>query len=209
MNGQVGWSAAARSTVAAAVAAALLSSTPSYAAPSHNKQVQAVQALLQAHHPRITVERLRAIGPDVASILRQEAARPGNGRAVARALALLVHFPGSASGKLLRAVSADSQRPTRIRRIACVALIVGQGATALKDARRLLQHRDAHLRDGVAHALGSVPHPRATSLLVQRQRLEREAFVLETIARSIKKHRAAARSRKTGGAPARPRAPSK
>ena len=177
----------------AVAAATLLIMLPAAdaAKPTLKHQTDAVHALLRAQHPTITAARLRRIGPDVASILLEAARKPDNDRAAARATVLLVHFPSPASALLLRRKLADKAAPVRIRRMAGMALIGGQGVAALGDAQAMLQHSEAHLRDGAANALGGVVHSRATRLLKRRLATESEAFVRETIGRSIQQHRAA------------------
>ena len=127
----------------------------------------------------------------MASILLKAAAQPNVTRMSTRGTALLVHFPSEKSAALLRLRLHDRRTPIRIRRIAGVALIRGQGVAVASDVRKMLHHVDPHLRDGAANALGTVVQPQATRWLEQRLALERERFVRETISRSLQRHRKA------------------
>ena len=166
------------------------------ARPTVQAQRGAVDALLRGAHPHITAERLRQIGPDVESILRQAATAPDRGAQPAvRALALLGHFRSAPTAALLRGTLRDAKLPVRLRRVAGSALLRSQGLKALKDARAMLGHEQVFLREAAAIALGSLPDPRATKMLRERSGLEPEAFVRDAIQTALGRHMSAAKAR--------------
>ncbi len=150
------------------------------------RQRKAVERLLDAPHPQISAHDLRRIGTDVAAILLQMAATAHTGRhRGVRALALLRHYPSSATRTALSRVARSATVATRIRRIAITGLGSIPGTRARDDVALLLDDRDLYIREACAYALAKAYAKGSVRLLERRLTIEKEQTVRAAIRSSL------------------------
>ncbi len=186
----------------------LLCALPAHAVDEATKprhvQAGALMTLLKAPHPQIQGPALARIGPDVPALLVEYATSIDQPVGVRlRALSWLQWFPESQSKAVmleqLRARNVD----VRTIRVCLRALAVAFGSEMLPTEREYLEHKDAHVREAAAYALGDIEDRRVRDVLVAHLDRERDIAVRDAIMAALK--RVAARE----AAPAGKRTPAK
>lgn len=163
--------------------------SPAWAdALSRDSQRAALMAVLEAPHPQFDAKSLRRIGPDVQSLLIEQASSTQTMSPVRlRALGALQFFPNAASrAVLLEAIGAINQAMP-VLRVALSALAAGFGVEALPVLQQHLHHSNVFIREATAYALGDLDDPRVTSLLENRVQHEPAAAVRDAMVASLQR----------------------
>lgn len=151
-------------------------------------QAGALMTLLKAPHPQIQGPALKRIGPDVPALLVEFATshdQPSQVRL--RALAWLQWFPSSQSRAVLLEMLRAREVDVPTLRVCIRALAVGFGAEMLPIVREFLEHKDVHVREAAAHALGDIDDRRVHDILVDHLEREREIAVRDAAMSAIRR----------------------
>ena len=151
-------------------------------------QAGALLGLLTAPHPQIQGPALQRIGPDVPALLVEFATSPQQpARVRLRALAWLQWFPSSQS----KAVLLESLRARNVDvptiRVCVRALAVGFGTEMLPVVREYLEHKDVHVRESAAFAMGDIDDRRVRDILTEHLEREKDLTVRDATMEALKK----------------------
>jgi len=151
-------------------------------------QAGALMTLLRAPHPQIQGPALARIGRDVPALLVEYATSVDQPVQVRlRALAWLQWFPSSQSKAVLSEVLHGRKVDVRTTRVCLRALAFGFGAEMVPTEREYLEHKDVHVREAAAMALGDIDDRRVRDVLVAHLDREREIVVRDAIMASLKR----------------------
>ena len=186
----------------------LLVATPALASGDETKprhvQAGALMTLLKAPHPQIQGPALAQIGPDVPALLVEYATSIDQPVGVRlRALSWLQWFPSSQSKAVILEILHARVVDVRTIRVCLRALAVGFGSEMLPIEREYLEHKDVHVREAAAYALGDIEDRRVRDVLVAHLDRERDIAVRDAIMASLKRMsaREAAETQKRKPAP--------
>ncbi len=170
----------------------LLCAAPAWAAGDDTKprhvQAGALMTLLKAPHPEIQGPALSRLGPDVPALLVEYATsidQPVQVRL--RALSWLQWFPSSQSKAVLMDVLRAKNTDVRTIRVCLRALAAGFGAEMLTTERDYLEHKNVHVREAAAWALGDIDDRRVRDVLVAHLDREADIAVRDAIMASLKR----------------------
>ncbi len=162
-------------------------------AETHDDEPRTVQAgalltLLKAPHPQIQGPALSRLGPDVPALLVEYATsidQPPQVRL--RALAWLQWFPTSQSKAVLLETLRAKEVDVPTTRVCLRALAMAFGPEMLPTERDYLEHKNVHVREAAAYALGDIDDRRVRDVLVAHLNRERDMTVQDAIMASLKR----------------------
>lgn len=151
-------------------------------------QAGALMGLLQAPHPQIQGPALQRIGPDVPALLVEYATSLQQPQRIRlRALGWLQWFPSSQSKAVLLEAMRARNVDTPTLRVGVRALAVGFGAEMLPVVREYLEHKNVHVREAAAYAMGDIDDRRVRDILTDHLEREKDLTVRDATMEGLRK----------------------
>ncbi len=127
-----------------------------------------------------------ALGPEAAVVLVSIASAPDERPSRrARAISALAYFPNVQNRAFLETVAGDTKAKTVLRRKALRALSHAYKADATAFVKGFVSSEDKYLREAAIKSLADIGTPEARLVLEQRLKVEKAAFVRQTIEKSL------------------------